>query len=71
VIELVEIVRETAHEEHGTDADGELVENPRGAETTVEEFGVDISETGRRIGWSPTQTYRLGWGTNLRCRPPY
>ncbi|QKG91340.1 NAD-dependent epimerase/dehydratase family protein [Halorubrum salinarum] len=56
VIEVAEIVREAAHEEHGIDVDVELVENPRGAETMVEEFGVDISETGRRIGWNPTQT---------------
>ncbi|OYR81719.1 oxidoreductase [Halorubrum sp. E3] len=56
VIEVAEIVREAAHEERGIDVDIELVENPRGAETMVEEFGVDISETGRRMGWSPTQT---------------
>jgi UDP-glucose 4-epimerase len=51
-----EIVREVAREERGIDVDVELVENPRSAETMVEEFGVDISATRSRIGWNPTRT---------------
>jgi UDP-glucose 4-epimerase len=51
-----EIVREVAREERGIDVDVELVENPRSAETMVEEFGVDISATRSRIGWRPTRT---------------
>jgi len=39
VMEVAEIVREAASAERGIDVDVELVENPRSAETMVEEFG--------------------------------
>ncbi|OYR61623.1 oxidoreductase [Halorubrum ezzemoulense] len=55
VMRVAGIVREVAREERGIDVDVELVENPRSAETMVEEFGVDISETRRHIGWEPDE----------------
>ena len=55
VMEVAEIVRETALEERGIDVEIETVENPRSAETMVEEFGVDISATGERLGWRPNE----------------
>jgi UDP-glucose 4-epimerase len=51
VMEVAEIVREAALEEHGIDVDVELVENPRSTETMVEEFGVDTSDTHEELGW--------------------
>ena len=56
VMEVAEIVREVAHEEREIDVDVELVENPRSAETMVEEFGVDISAAGERLGWAPSES---------------
>ena len=53
VMRVAEIVREIAREERGIDVDVELVENPRSAETMVEEFGVDITKTQGRLGWEP------------------
>ena len=51
VMEVAEIVQETAREERGIEVDVELVENPRTDETMVEEFGVDISATRDVLGW--------------------
>ncbi|OSP10590.1 oxidoreductase [Halorubrum ezzemoulense DSM 17463] len=51
VMEVAEIVRETASEECGIDVDVELVENPRSNETMVGEFGVDISDAGEQLKW--------------------
>jgi len=56
VMEVAEIVREAAREERGIDVNVELVENPRSAETTVEEFGVDTSKTENELGWGRSQT---------------
>jgi UDP-glucose 4-epimerase len=56
VMEVAEIVREAALEEEGIDVDVELVENPRGAETMVEEFGVDISRASDHISWTPIES---------------
>jgi UDP-glucose 4-epimerase len=51
VMEVAEIVREAASGVHGIDVDVGLVENPRSAETMVEEFGVDTSVANEQIGW--------------------
>ena len=51
VMEVAEIVQETAREERGIEVDVELVENPRSGETMVEEFGVDISGARDVLGW--------------------
>jgi len=56
VMEVAEIVREAASAERGIDVDVELVENPRSAETMVEEFGVDISAAEERLGWEPRES---------------
>ncbi|MDB2245704.1 NAD(P)-dependent oxidoreductase [Halorubrum ezzemoulense] len=56
VMEVAEIVREVAREERGIEVDVELVENPRSAETMVEEFGVDISAAHETLGWNPRES---------------
>jgi UDP-glucose 4-epimerase len=53
---VAELVQEIAHEEAGIDTDVTLVENPRSAETLVDEFGVDTSRTRAELGWEPTRT---------------
>ena len=55
VMRVAETVQEVAREERGIDVDVELVENPRSAETMVEEFGVDISAGRTKLGWEPTE----------------
>jgi UDP-glucose 4-epimerase len=56
VMEVAEIVRDTASKLSGTTADVELVENPRSGETMVEEFSVDISKARDVLGWSPIKS---------------
>jgi UDP-glucose 4-epimerase len=56
VISVAEIVLDAASELLETDVDIKLVENPRGGETMVEEFSVDISKAKETIGWEPTET---------------
>ena len=57
VMELAEIVRRLAREEHDIDVDIELVENPRaGEETLVSEFAVDTSRTTAELGWEQRTT---------------
>ncbi|OYR82588.1 oxidoreductase [Halorubrum sp. C191] len=51
VMELAEIVREGTREERDINVDVELVQNPRSAETMVEEFGVDVSAAREELGW--------------------
>ena len=58
VMRVAEIVQEVAREERGIDVDVELVENPRSAETMVEEFEVVISNTQNRVGWKPNERVR-------------
>jgi len=56
-MEVAEIVREAASRGAGSIVDGrESVENPRSAETMVEEFGVDISAAEERLGWEPRES---------------
>jgi UDP-glucose 4-epimerase len=66
VIEVAEIVRETALEEQGIGVEVKLVENPRSAETMIEEFGVDISAANGHIGWTPNETIRVSVQELLR-----
>jgi len=56
VMSVAEIVRRAAADVSDVDVDVELVENPRGAETMVEEFGVDISAARETLGWSPEES---------------
>ncbi len=53
---VAEIVSEAAGDLLGSEAAIELVENPRGAETMVEEFGVDISAAREALGWEPEES---------------
>ena len=53
VMSVAEVVREAAADELGIEVDVELIENPRAAETMVEEFGVDISQTQNSLSWVP------------------
>jgi UDP-glucose 4-epimerase len=56
VMEVAELVRDLAAEERGVDAEVTLVENPRAAETLVEDFTVDTSRARSELGWEPTHT---------------
>ena len=56
VMTVAEIVRNAAEEELGTEIDVDLIENPRSAETMVEEFSVDISKAKSVLGWKPNKT---------------
>jgi UDP-glucose 4-epimerase len=51
VMRVAEIVQEAVREERGSDVDVKLVENPRSAETMVEEFGVDTSAVRDVLNW--------------------
>ena len=55
VMTVAEIVRDIARNEFDIETDIKLVENPRSAETMVEEFSVNISQTKEEIGWVPTK----------------
>ena len=65
VVAVAEIVREVAEEERGIDVGVELVENPRSAETMVEECEVDISAAGERLVWKPTESVKESVGILL------
>jgi UDP-glucose 4-epimerase len=62
VLSVAEVVREAAEDELGTEVDVELVENPRAAETMVEEFGVDTSKAQSNLGW--VLTYSVSGSVN-------
>ncbi|TKX60215.1 NAD-dependent epimerase/dehydratase family protein [Halorubrum sp. SS7] len=51
VMRVAEIVREVVREERGIEVNIELMENPRSAETMVEEFEVNISSASNFLGW--------------------
>ncbi|WP_256301959.1 NAD-dependent epimerase/dehydratase family protein [Haloarchaeobius salinus] len=53
VMALAELVQEIAASEAGIDTAVSLVENPRGNETLVSDFEVDISRTREELGWEP------------------
>ena len=53
---VAELVAEIAHETLGRSVPVELVENPRGNETLVTEFGVDTSAARSQLGWEPTHS---------------
>lgn len=56
VMTVAEIVRNAAEEDLGTEIDVDLIENPRSAETMVEEFSVDISKAKSVLDWKPNKT---------------
>lgn len=53
---VAELVRDVATEELGDAPEVTLVENPRSAETLVEEFSVDTAKARSELGWEPTHT---------------
>ena len=55
VMEVAEMVQSVAAE-LGIETDVDLVENPRGNETLVSEFGVDTSKALEELGWEPTHS---------------
>ncbi|QLD90778.1 NAD-dependent epimerase/dehydratase family protein [Natronomonas salina] len=56
VMEVAQKVQRIAGEELGEEPEVKLVENPRAAETNVEDFTVDISKAKSELGWEPTHT---------------
>jgi UDP-glucose 4-epimerase len=56
VMEVAEIVQETASLECGSEVDIDLVENPRSRETMIEEFGVDTSTAWEGLEWAPRES---------------
>lgn len=56
VMELAETVQSIAESEYGAEVEVKLVENPREAETLVEDFTVDTSRATADLGWEPTHT---------------
>jgi UDP-glucose 4-epimerase len=68
VMTLAETVQRIAREELGVDPEVRLVENPRSAETLVEEFAVDTSRAREELGWEPTHTVEESIRELLRRR---
>jgi UDP-glucose 4-epimerase len=58
VMELAKTVQSIAESEFGTEVDVTRVENPREAETLVEDFTVDTSRAQQELGWEPTYTVK-------------
>ncbi|QLK27062.1 NAD(P)-dependent oxidoreductase [Natrinema zhouii] len=56
VMSVAETVQELARDELGVSIDVELVENPRSAETLVEDFAVDTSKANEVLGWEARHT---------------
>ncbi|SER82318.1 NAD-dependent epimerase/dehydratase family protein [Natrinema salaciae] len=56
VMSVAETVQELARDELGVSVDVELVENPRSAETMVEDFTVDTSKANEILGWEARHT---------------
>ncbi|RNJ27114.1 NAD-dependent epimerase/dehydratase family protein [Halosegnis longus] len=56
VMTIAELVAEIAREERGLDPEIRLVENPRAAETLVDEFTVDTTAVHKTLGWEPHHT---------------
>ncbi|MDZ7746838.1 MAG: NAD(P)-dependent oxidoreductase [Halobacteriales archaeon] len=56
VMTIAELVAELAREERDLDPEIRLVENPREAETLVDEFTVDTTAVHETLGWEPHHT---------------
>jgi len=56
VMAVAEVVRDAAEDDLNRAIDIRLVENPRAAETMVEEFSVDTSQARQKLGWVPTKS---------------
>jgi nucleoside-diphosphate-sugar epimerase len=53
---VAETVQRIAREEHGIDVSADIVENPRGGETLIEDFEVDTTAIKRDLGWKPNES---------------
>jgi len=56
VMAVAELVQRLAAEVRGLDVDVSLVENPRSAETLVDEFGVETTAIEEALGWEPAES---------------
>ena len=56
VMTVAETVQAAASDLLGTDIDIELVENPRAAETLVDEFGVDTTRAAEQLDWESRES---------------
>jgi nucleoside-diphosphate-sugar epimerase len=56
VMAVAELVRDIVAENRGTEPDVELVENPRAAETLVDDFGIDTDPARRDLDWEATRS---------------
>ena len=68
VMAVAEMVQRIAGEELGEEPEVKLVENPRAAETLVEDFTVDISKAREELGWEPKHTVEESIRELLRRR---
>jgi UDP-glucose 4-epimerase len=68
VMAVAEMVQRIAREELDVDPEVTLVENPRAAETLVEDFTVDISKSKSELGWEPEHTVEESIRELLRRR---
>ncbi|MFC6723315.1 NAD-dependent epimerase/dehydratase family protein [Halobium palmae] len=68
VHEVATLVQRIAREEADRDVDVELVENPRGNETLVEDFTVDTTRTREELGWEPTHSVEESVRKLLRAK---
>jgi UDP-glucose 4-epimerase len=68
VMELAQTVRDIAATDYDTEVEVTLVENPRAAETLVEDFTVDTSRAQTKLGWEPTHTVEDSIRTLLERR---
>jgi UDP-glucose 4-epimerase len=67
VMAVAELVQRVAREGRGLDVDVSLVENPRSAETLVDEFGVETSDIEAALGWEPAETIEASVRDLLRA----
>lgn len=68
VMAVAEMVQRIATEELDEEPEVKLVENPRAAETLVEDFTVDISRAKSELGWEPRHTVEESIRELLRRR---
>jgi UDP-glucose 4-epimerase len=68
VMAIADMVQRIARDELGIDPEVMLVENPRSAETLVEQFAVDTTRAREELGWRPNHTVEESIRELLRRR---
>jgi UDP-glucose 4-epimerase len=68
IMNVAETVKQVAREETGLDPEVTLVENPRGNETLVEEFGVDTTGAREGLGWEVRHSFEATIREQFRMR---